>query len=86
MNLKTYISQSRGNARRLSQKLGISQVMVSMWNTGSRAVPAERCPAIEQATGGLVRCEDLRPDVAWSVLRQAPNSGAPAAQAAGQGV
>jgi DNA-binding transcriptional regulator YdaS (Cro superfamily) len=32
-------------------------------------VPAERCPAIEAATNGLVRCEDLRPDVAWGVLR-----------------
>lgn len=35
-------------------------------------VPAERCPQIEQATGGLVRCEDLRPDVQWSVLRGNP--------------
>jgi DNA-binding transcriptional regulator YdaS (Cro superfamily) len=31
--------------------------------------PAEYCPAIERATGGLVRCEDLRPDVDWAVLR-----------------
>ena len=35
-------------------------------------VPAERCPQIEQATGGLVRCEDLRPDVQWSILRNTP--------------
>lgn len=32
-------------------------------------VPAERCPQIERATGGQVRCEELRPDVAWDVLR-----------------
>lgn len=32
-------------------------------------VPAEHCPAIEQATAGAVRCEDLRPDVPWGVLR-----------------
>lgn len=32
-------------------------------------VPAERCPAIERATNGQVRCEDLRPDVDWAVLR-----------------
>jgi len=32
-------------------------------------VPAEHCPKIEQATNGAVRCEDLRPDVAWEVLR-----------------
>lgn len=42
-------------------------------------VPAEHCPSIERATravaaqGGeslIVRCEELRPDVAWEVLRQ----------------
>lgn len=32
-------------------------------------VPAEHCPSIERATGGKVRCEDLRTDVAWDVLR-----------------
>ena len=36
---------------------------------GTRPIPAEHCPAIERATGGAVRCEELRPDVAWSVLR-----------------
>jgi DNA-binding transcriptional regulator YdaS (Cro superfamily) len=39
-------------------------------------VPAERCPQIERATNGLVRCEDLRPDVAWDVLRN-PQATAP---------
>lgn len=33
-------------------------------------VPAEYCPAIEKATAGTVRCEDLRPDVDWAYLRQ----------------
>lgn len=33
-------------------------------------VPAEYCPAIEKATAGAVRCEDLRPDVDWAYLRQ----------------
>lgn len=31
--------------------------------------PAEYCPALERATRGAVRCEDLRPDVDWAVLR-----------------
>jgi DNA-binding transcriptional regulator YdaS (Cro superfamily) len=30
-------------------------------------VPSDYCPDIEAITG--VRCEDLRPDVAWDVLR-----------------
>ncbi len=44
-------------------------MLLSQWANGVRRTPAERCPAIERATGGLVRCEDLRPDVEWSVLR-----------------
>lgn len=38
-----------------------------------RRFPAEHCPAIERATrerGEPVLCEELRPDVAWDVLRQ----------------
>lgn len=33
-------------------------------------VPAEHCPTIERATAGAVRCEELRPDVDWAVLRE----------------
>ena len=30
-------------------------------------IPAEYCPVIERVTG--VRCEELRPDMEWSVVR-----------------
>lgn len=30
-----------------------------------RSIPAERCPALEEATGGRYPCERLRPDVRW---------------------
>ena len=43
----------------------ISAQAVHKW----KQVPAERCPAIEQATNGAVTCEDLRPDVDWAYLR-----------------
>lgn len=33
------------------------------------SVPPKYCPAIERATNGQVRCEDLRPDVDWGYLR-----------------
>lgn len=46
----------------------------------ANSVPAEHCPAIERATRAkaaeagddslIVTCEELRPDVAWSVLRE----------------
>jgi DNA-binding transcriptional regulator YdaS (Cro superfamily) len=39
-----------------------------MWKHRGR-VPAEHCPSIERATQGAVRCEQLRPDVEWFVLR-----------------
>lgn len=41
----------------------------TVYQWAKNRVPAERCPAIEKATNGLVRCEDLRPDVEWGVLR-----------------
>jgi DNA-binding transcriptional regulator YdaS (Cro superfamily) len=38
-----------------------------------RQFPAEHCPKVEQVTrerGQPVLCEELRPDVPWSVLRE----------------
>lgn len=32
-------------------------------------VPAEYCPLIERAVHGRVLCEELRPDIEWSYLR-----------------
>ena len=43
----------------------ITPQAVHKWKT----VPAERCPEIEKATQGAIRCEDLRPDVDWQYLR-----------------
>jgi len=43
------------------------------WFSTDRRFPAEHCPAIERATrerGQVVTCEELRPDVAWGVLRE----------------
>ena len=43
------------------------------WFATDRRIPAEHCPSIERATlalGEPVRCEELRPDVAWDVLRE----------------
>lgn len=43
-----------------------------------RRFPAEHCPTIERATrekGQVVTCEQLRPDVAWEVLRMQADAG-----------
>lgn len=68
MNLKTYL-KTRSQTE-LAKALGVTQGAVWQWANGLTSVAAERCPAIEAATFGMVRCEELRPDVAWSVLRQ----------------
>jgi DNA-binding transcriptional regulator YdaS (Cro superfamily) len=68
MKLDTYLEQ-RGAGAHIARALGVNQVMVSQWRYGIKQVPAERCPAIEKATAGAVRCEDLRPDVDWAYLR-----------------
>jgi DNA-binding transcriptional regulator YdaS (Cro superfamily) len=72
MDLKTYISsQPRGAAAQLATDIGVHRVLISQWTADEspRQVPAEHCPAIERATKGAVRCEDLRPDIDWAVLR-----------------
>lgn len=58
-----------GSQVALAALCGVSRGAVNQWKDPSRKVPAEHCPVIERATKGLVRCEDLRPDVAWDVLR-----------------
>jgi len=68
MELKTYL-ENYGGGRQLALAVGVSSVIVSQWKTGARQVPADRCIDIERATGGQVRCEDLRPDVDWAYLR-----------------
>lgn len=69
MNLSDYLA-NYGATNGLAKAINAHPVLVSQWKTGARQVPAERCPDIEAATGGKVRCEELRPDVNWSVLRK----------------
>lgn len=69
MSLKTYTSNKRGKATELAKKIGVPVTLISQWANGVRQIPAERCLEIEKATAGVVRCEDLRPDIDWSYLR-----------------
>jgi DNA-binding transcriptional regulator YdaS (Cro superfamily) len=55
-----------GGVTALARGLGMkSYAVVQQWRLNR--VPAEHCPLIEALTG--VRCEELRPDVRWDVLR-----------------
>ena len=71
-----------GNASALASALEVSTSAPHMW-LARRKVPAEQCPKIERVTRQLaadkgdpsliVTCEQLRPDVAWDVLRMQAN-------------
>lgn len=58
-----------GSQTAIAALCNVSKGAVNQWKDPDRRVPAEYCPLIERATSGQVRCEDLRPDVAWDVLR-----------------
>jgi DNA-binding transcriptional regulator YdaS (Cro superfamily) len=77
-----------GGPSRMARLLEISPATVSEWIGGRREVPVSRCPTIERLVGGAVRCEELRGDVEWAVLRgTVPAANDPQApQAAEQGV
>lgn len=59
-----------GSRTKLAKAIGATKFSVNNWLNEGEKVPLKRCPAIERATGGRVRCEQLRPDVAWGVLRE----------------
>ena len=72
--------QHAGNTSSLARALGVSPQAVHFWRSGERKINAEMCILIEQATDGLVRCEELLPDIPWSVLRSKPAPPASATQ------
>lgn len=67
MHLKSYLQTHTQAA--LARSLGVTPGAVNQWVAGTTTIPAERCIQIEKATGGVVRCEDLRPDVDWAYIR-----------------
>lgn len=59
----------------LAKALGMSKQGIHPYFHTSRPFPAELCPTVERLTreqGSAVLCEELRPDVEWSVLRHKP--------------
>lgn len=64
-----------GGPSAAARALSVSPQAVSFWMAGKRFPSAETCIAIEKATGGMVKVEDIRPDIDWSVVR-APRAAA----------
>jgi DNA-binding transcriptional regulator YdaS (Cro superfamily) len=74
------VSRTFGSQAGLARMLEVTPGLVAQWHR--RAVPLERCLQIERRSREIarerddaslvVRCEDLRPDVDWRVLRENP--------------
>lgn len=65
------IIRELGGPVSLGRHLGIRSQAVSLWGIKDR-IPAERVPELERlaiARGSAIRAEDMRPDVAWGVIR-----------------
>ena len=62
MNLLDYLHGERGRTARVAEACGLAAAFLSQIANGVRPAPAERCAAIEQATGSCVSRWDLRPD------------------------
>jgi DNA-binding transcriptional regulator YdaS (Cro superfamily) len=65
------IIQTLGGPTAIARHLGVRSQAVSLWALNNR-IPAERVPELERMARRLgvdVRAEDMRPDIAWDVLR-----------------
>jgi len=56
-----------GSQANLARILGVTKAAVNQWI--ATQPPVDRCIAIEEATCGGVRCEEMRPDQNWKYLR-----------------
>lgn len=54
---------TRMSQAELARAMNVTAPAIGKWIR--YGVPLPRCPQIEAATGGEVRCEDLRPEVTW---------------------
>lgn len=64
MNLREYLSAQKGEASRLSRRIGTSAAYLSQIAHGHRQCSETVALAIERETGGAVTVADLRPQFA----------------------
>ncbi|UXC34808.1 helix-turn-helix domain-containing protein [Cupriavidus gilardii] len=67
MDLKTYLSQERGRARRLARAIGAHESDVSDWANGKRPIPLRFGVPIETATAGAVSRIEMFP-TKWQLI------------------
>jgi DNA-binding transcriptional regulator YdaS (Cro superfamily) len=51
-----------GSKAALARAVGVKPPVIQQWLKGQRPIPAARCVAIEQATHGAVKRQELRPE------------------------
>lgn len=59
-----------GTRVKLAAAIGTTKASINNWLNEGELIPLKRCPEIERVTKGAVRCEELRPDLDWGVLRK----------------
>lgn len=59
-----------GSQQKTANLLGVTLGAVSQVVHGRRPLPIKWCPIIERSSNRRFKCEELRPDCEWSVLRQ----------------
>lgn len=62
MQFKTWVESERGRAMTVSRAIDVPPSFVSKMVNGEKAIPAEHCKAIEKLSGGLVTCQEMRPN------------------------
>lgn len=68
MTLNEFL-KARGSAADLSERINVPQALISQWKKGIRRPSVTHCALIEKGTDGEVRCEELRPDLNWALIR-----------------
>ena len=69
MNAITRAIEHFGSQEKLAKALDVSQGAISQYATGNKRPSAEVAIRLEEASGGTIKAEDLRPDVPWHVIR-----------------
>ena len=82
MQFKSWIEQERGRAMALSRFIDVPPSFVSKMVSGEKAIPAEHCKTIEVFSGGVVTCQEMRPNDWQKYWPELPPPPATSAQAA----
>ncbi|SCC31873.1 transcriptional regulator [Gilliamella intestini] len=67
--IKKVVDFFGGSQVETAKKLNVSKSQVWQWLNNVNSIAIEKAIDIEDKTNGAVKCEDLRPDVNWSVIR-----------------